>query len=72
MLFKTDYVMIKTFESGYMKRKVTWVCGVPYSYTHIKSQKCKLLPRGTIVGKCYEDCWEPASENMQKYYQRDF
>lgn len=70
-LFKRkDYVIIRTASGMYLQRKVVWICDKPFSYTYYESELCKLLPGGKIVGQPYEISWGPASENMQKYYNK--
>lgn len=66
--YTEDYVMIRMHSGEYLHREVTWLGGVPYSYSINNEKMCRLLPDSKLEGQSYEKSWQPASENMLKYY----
>lgn len=67
---KADYVLLRMHGGDYLVRKVEWFCGVPYAAPYLPSTRCKLLPQGKIVGRCFVIGWEPASALTAAYFKQ--
>ena len=42
-----------------------------YAAPYLQETQCLLLPAGKLRGQSYIDSWEPISENMIKFYNKE-
>lgn len=39
-----------------------------YAAPYLPDTTCKLLPKGELIGACYVDSWQPATDDTIVYY----